>query len=96
MPFFEPDRQPEFKIDYSTRQPVSVICAFNPMGEMKPTHFGLTDLYGNRCKVPITGIKNTKDVRGGKSFCCTYLSGGQQRECILTYYGTDHRWVLGY
>ena len=66
MPFFEPDRQPKFSIDYSTRQPVSVIAAFNPMGDFKPTHFGLTDLYGNRCKIQITGFKNTKDVSGGK------------------------------
>lgn len=95
MPFFEPDRSPEFKIDYSVRQPVSVIAAFNPMGEIKPVHFGIIDLYGNTCKVQIQGIKYSKDVRGGKSFCCTYLSTNQLRECILTYYGTDHRWVLG-
>lgn len=95
MPFFEPNRQPKYEIDYSVRQPVSVICAFNPMGEMKPTWFGIKDLYDNTCKVQITGVKNIKDVRGCKSFCCTYMSGSQQKECILTYYGTDHRWVLG-
>ncbi len=95
MPFFEPDRSPEFKIDYSVRQSVSVVCAFNPMGHMKPVWFGIKDLYDNTCKVQITSVKNIKDVRGGKSFCCTYFSSNQERECILTYYGTDHRWVLG-
>lgn len=95
MPFFEPDRQPKFSIDYSSRQTVSVMAVFNPMGDFKPVSFGVVDPYGDTCKVQITGIKHSKDVRGGKSFCCTYLSGSQQRECILTYYGTDHRWVLG-
>lgn len=94
MPFYEIPKEPKFTIDYSSRQPISVMCAFNPTGEMKPVYFGIVDLYGNRCKVQVTGIKHTKDIRGSKSFCCTYLSGAQQRECILTYCCTDHRWVL--
>ena len=95
MPFFESDRQPKFQIDYSSRQPISVMAVFNPTGDFKPVYFAVKDSYGEGCKIEITGIKHSKDVHGGKSFCCTYLSGGQQRECILTYYGTDHRWVLG-
>ncbi|WFR56402.1 hypothetical protein QA584_22740 [Anaerocolumna sp. AGMB13025] len=95
MPFFEIDKTPELNIDFSRCQPVSVIAAFNPQGEFKPVHFGLMDLYGNVCKVKVTGIKNTKDVRGGKSFICTYMAGDQERECILTYYLDKHLWVLG-
>ena len=95
MPFFEPYRSSEFKIDYNSRQPISVIAAFNPTGDFKPVCFGIKDLYGNVCKVQITGVKYSKDIRNGKSFCCTYLSGDQQKECILTYYVSDHRWVLG-
>jgi hypothetical protein len=96
MPFFEPDRSPEFKIDYSNRQPVSVMVVFNTTGDFKPVYFGLTDLYGNTCKVKIINIKYSKDIRGnGKSFCCIYLSGDQQKECVLTYYVSDRIWVLG-
>ncbi|WMJ88503.1 hypothetical protein [Anaerocolumna sp. MB42-C2] len=95
MSFFEPDRTTEYKIDYNNRQPVSVIAAFNPMGDFKPVNFGIMDLYGNICKVKIEGIKYAKEVRGGKSFCCVYRSSDQQKECILTYYVSDHRWVLG-
>ncbi len=94
MAFFEPDRSPEFKIDYNSRQPISVIAAFNPIGDFKPVNFGIMDLYGNTCKIKIDGIKYTKEVRGGKSFYCVYQSADQQRECMLTYYVSDHRWVL--
>jgi hypothetical protein len=95
MPFFEPDRQPKFAIDYSSRQPISVMAVFNPTGDFKPLYFTVVDSYGYSCKVQITGIKRSKDIRGGKSFCCTYQAGSQQKECILTYYVSDHRWVLG-
>jgi hypothetical protein len=95
MPFFEPPKEQPTNIDYSRSQPIAVVAAFNPCGDIKPVHFGIMDLYGNACKVQITGIKYTKPVRGGFSFCCTYLSGNQQRECILSYYIDKHSWVLG-
>ncbi len=94
MPFFETNRKPEFEIDYSRCQSVSVIANYNPAGKIRPVFVCLEDLYGNACKAKIEGVKYTKEMPGGYSFCCVYKSGNRLRECTLIFYIREHLWVL--
>lgn len=94
MPFFESDYTPKIKPNYDKCTPVSVIISFSRDGKMMPVCFGMADLYGNQIKVNIDGVKYTKDKIGCISYYCLYSVGKQKRECMLTYYVSDHLWVL--
>jgi hypothetical protein len=94
MPFFETNNTPEEKIDYSKCQPVSVIAMFNIEGKIRPVYFGLMDLYGNVCKVRIDFVSSTKTGNGCMTYCCLYNSEIIQRRINLTYYISQHLWVL--
>lgn len=94
MPFFEVQKDIPTTIDYSTCKEISVIAVYNPEGRIKPLYAKLEDLYGNVCTTAIEGVKYTKDGKNKISYCCTYKAGDVLRECMLTFYVTEHKWVL--
>jgi hypothetical protein len=94
MPFYEIPRDEKINVEFDKLRTLSVIAVYNQEGKIKPLYVSLVDLYGNVCKTKIEGVKYTKDFKDRKSFICLYKSGDVLRECMLTFYIKDHRWVL--
>ncbi len=94
MPFFESNNNLNIKIDYEKYQPVSVIASFNRSGKIIPVYLGLTDLYGNACKVKIDGVACTKDGIGRTTYRCLYSTNKRQQQINLTFFIHQHLWVL--
>lgn len=94
MAFGHPQTEKKLLIDYSCCTPIPVVATFAPGGKYKPLYFMVRNEYGDECKTKVTGIKYTKECNGYTSFCCAYQVGSRQRECILTYYISEHLWVL--
>lgn len=91
MPFYQNTKNELINV---SGQPVNVAAVFNPMGEFKPLHICLEDLYGNVCKTKIEKINYHKDIRGGVSFNCSYKAGDDLRRVVLNYYIKEHIWVI--
>lgn len=93
MPFLTPDRRPT--IQHPQGHPVSVIVAFNTIGDFIPRYFCVEDDTSELFKFKIDIVKSIKDNHMAKIFYCAYNAYGYQNDIALFFDITGCRWVIG-
>lgn len=94
MPFFEPQAQRIINIDYNKNIPVTVIVNFAPDGRMLPIYLRWINHDESEETLKVDGVKYTKDIEGGITYCCYVTRNGWRKEVNLTFYVKEHIWLL--
>lgn len=92
MPFQKPYHEPQYFIDPNKFTPATVVVNFAPDGKMLPIFLRITHPDKSEETIKIDGVKYTKDIQGGISYCCLITINGWQKQIILNYYVNDHTW----
>lgn len=91
--FPRPD-EPQFNIDYSRCTPVTVMVNFAPDGKMLPIYLRWINADESEETLKIDGVKSTKEVKGGTSYCCYVIKNGWRKQVTLTFYIKEHVWTM--
>jgi hypothetical protein len=93
MPFLNHDHKP--LIRHPQGHPVTVIAAFNTVGDLIPRYFSIEDDNCEVFKYQISAIKSIRDKFMIKEFYCCYDSNGYRNDLMLCFDITACRWVIG-
>lgn len=93
MPFLKPDHAPSIK--HPQGHPVSVIVAFNTVGDLIPRYFSVEDDTCELFKYKIASVKTIKDQHMVKIFYCGYDAYGYRNDIVLCFDIINHIWVIG-
>lgn len=93
MPFLKPDHSPIIR--HPQGHPVSVVAAFNVLGELRPRLICIEDDNQEIFKYSISSVNAIKDTHGVKTFYCSYVANECRNEIALCFDITRHLWVIG-
>ncbi|MDF2609068.1 MAG: hypothetical protein K0R92_542 [Lachnospiraceae bacterium] len=93
MPFLNHDHKPIIR--HPQGHPVSVIVAFNTVGDLIPRYFCVEDDNCELFKYKIDAIKAIKDKPGVKIFECVYIAYGFKNTITLCFDIINTIWVIG-
>jgi hypothetical protein len=93
MPFLKPDHSPIIR--HPQGHPVSVIAAFNTVGDLRPRYFCVEDDNCELFKYKIASIKAIKDQHMVKIFYCSYVDNGYKNDIVLSFDIVNCLWVIG-
>jgi hypothetical protein len=89
----QPD-QPQHYIDYNKQKSVTVMVNFAPDGRMLPIYLRWINIDESEENLKIDGVKSTKDIEGGTSYCCYITKNGWRKQVILNFYVQQHIWTM--
>ena len=93
MPFLKPDHAPSIR--HPQGHPVSVIAAFNTLGDLMPRYFSVEDDNQEIFKFKVDVIKSIKDNHMVKIFHCGYDAYGYRNDIALCFDVVNHIWMIG-
>jgi hypothetical protein len=93
MPFLKPDHSPIIR--HPQGHPISVIAAFNTIGDLRPRYFCIEDDNQEIFKFQISAVHSTKDKPGVKEFYCSYEAYGKLNYINLCFDVYLHKWSVG-
>ena len=94
MQFKKPYHEPQYFIDPNKLSPATVVVNFAPDGKMLHIFLRITHPDQSEKTVKIDGVKYTKDIQGGFSYCCLITINNWQKQIILNCYVKDHTWYM--
>lgn len=94
MPFFEKPKNFNIDIDYDRYMPVAVLACYQEDGKIIPMRIKFKAPDESLITVDVDGVRSTKDILGGFSFCCLVTNYGRQQQVILNFYIKEHLWVM--
>lgn len=94
MAFEKYNEQQKVELDYTLYCPVSVICTFNPLGEVRPDFVQFINPDESKETFKIQGIKSHKPVPFGIQYVCFINVNDIQKQIKLIFFSQKCVWVI--
>lgn len=93
MIFHNPERKPV--LHHVQGHPVTVIAAFNTIGDLIPRFFCIEDDYSELFKYKVSAVKSIKDRYMIREFVCCYDAYGIRYCIVLSFDILNRQWAIG-